>query len=129
MKKLVVKDKSLCQACLTCELACSEAFYKEEGFACISIGVNKKGALDVKAFNQCGVCAKKCPEEAISKNAKGVYTIDKKKCTGCLTCVESCPKGIIVKSEGKPSPSKCIACGICAKSCPQEILEVVEVAD
>ena len=129
MKKLVVKDKSLCQACLTCELACSEAFYKKDGFSCISIGVNKKGALDVKACNQCGVCAKKCPEEEISKNAKGIYTIDKKKCTGCLTCVESCPKGIIVKSEDKPSPSKCIACGICVKSCPQEILEIVEVAD
>lgn len=109
--------------------SCSEAFYKKDGFSCISIGVNKKGALDVKACNQCGVCAKKCPEEAISKNAKGIYTIDKKKCTGCLTCVESCPKGIIVKSEDKPSPSKCIACGICVKSCPQEILEIVEVAD
>ena len=44
------------------------------------------------------------------------------------TEVES-PKGIIVKSEDKPSPSKCIACGICVKSCPQEILEIVEVAD
>ena len=79
MKKLVVKDKSLCQACLSCELACSEAFYKKDGFSCISLGVNKKGALDVKACNQYGVCAKKFPEGAISKNAKGVYTIDKKK--------------------------------------------------
>lgn len=58
MKKLVVTDKSLCQACLSCELACSEAFYKTKGFSCISIGVNKKDVLDVKACNQCGVCAK-----------------------------------------------------------------------
>lgn len=129
MKKLIVNDKSLCQACLTCELACSEAFYKKNGFPCISIGVNKKGILDVKACNQCGVCAKKCPEEAISKNAKGVYMIDKKKCTGCLTCVEVCPREIIVKSEDKSYPSKCVACGICAKYCPVEILEVVELAD
>ena len=121
MKKLVVKDKSLCQACLSCELACSEAFYKKDGFSCISIGVNKKGALDVSACNQCGVCAKKCPEEAISKNAKGVYTIDKKKCTGCLTCVDACPRGIIVKDENKETPSKCIACGKCAKACQMEV--------
>ena len=59
-------------------------------FSCISIGVNKKNVLDVKACNQCGVCAKKCPEKAISKNAKGVYAIDKKKCTKCLTCVDVC---------------------------------------
>ena len=129
LKKLIVKDKSACQACLGCELACSDAFYKTQGFSCISVGVNKKNALDVKACNQCGVCAKKCPEEAISKNAKGVYTIDKKKCTSCLTCVDVCPRNIIVKSEKKSVPSKCIACGICAKSCPMEILEVVEVAD
>ena len=76
MKKLVVKDKSLCQACLSCELACSEAFYKKNGFSCISIGLNKKNTLDVKACNQCGVCAKKCPEEAISKNTKGVANVN-----------------------------------------------------
>ncbi|WP_406541267.1 hypothetical protein [Clostridium ljungdahlii] len=28
MKKLVVKDKSLCMSCLSCEMACSEAFTK-----------------------------------------------------------------------------------------------------
>ena len=72
MKKLVVKDKSLCQACLSCELACSEAFYKKDGFSCISIGVNKKGALDVSACNQCGVCAK-MSRSTISKMLKCLH--------------------------------------------------------
>ena len=74
MKKLVVKDKSLCQACLSCELACSEAFYKKDGFSCISIGVNKKGALDVSACNQCGVCAKNVPKKQYLKMLK-VFTL------------------------------------------------------
>ena len=124
-KKLVVTDKTKCQACFTCELECSMAFYKKAGLPCIDI-TSKKGAVAVQACNQCGVCAKKCPEGAISENAKGVYVIDKKKCTGCLTCVDACPKGIIVKDDSKETPSKCIACGKCAKACPMGILEVVD---
>ncbi|MGL5694199.1 MAG: 4Fe-4S binding protein [Peptostreptococcaceae bacterium] len=128
MKKLVVKDRSLCQSCLACEMACSEAFYKEytTDSSCIKISTKKDDSTDVKVCNQCGVCAKKCPEGAIKENAKGVYMINKKLCTGCMTCVEVCPKGIIAKSENKPVPSKCITCGICVDVCPMEIIEVKE---
>lgn len=126
MKKLVVKDSSLCMNCLTCEMACSEAFYKTHGSSCIKIDLKKDSSINVKVCNQCGLCAKKCPEEAIKQNANGIYMINKKLCTGCLTCVEACPKGIIVKAEDKPTPTKCIACGICVKACPMGILEIQE---
>ena len=66
-KKLVVTDKTKCQACFTCELECSMAFYKKAGLPCIDI-TSKKGAVAVQACNQCGVCAKKCPEGAIKEN-------------------------------------------------------------
>ena len=65
-------------------------------------------------------------EEAITQNAKGVYMVNKKKCTGCGKCVEACPFGVMVKAEDSPVSSKCIACGICAKACPADVLEVVE---
>ena len=58
--------------------------------------------------------------------AKGVYTVNKKLCTGCGKCVEACPFGVMVKAETSEFASKCIACGICAKACPMELLEVVE---
>lgn len=77
------------------------------------------------ACPQCGKCAEVCQEGAITQNAKGVYMINKKKCTGCGKCAEACPFGLIVKTEGNPA-SKCIACGICAKACPMDVLEVVE---
>lgn len=124
MKKLVVKDSSLCMSCLSCEMACSQAFYKTYGSSCIKIDLKKDNSINVKACNQCGLCAKKCPEQAIKQAPNGVYMINKKACTGCLTCVEACPKGIIVKVEDKPNPSKCIACGICVKECPMGILEI-----
>ena len=73
----------------------------------------------------CGKCAEACPEGAITQNPKGVYMINKKKCTGCGACAKACPFGLIVKTEGNPA-SKCIACGICAKACPMDVLEVVD---
>mgnify|MGYP000092027659 CR=1 FL=1 len=126
MKKLKVKKGSTCMACLACVQACSEAFYKEfdPDKACLQI-VEKKAVRPI-ACPQCGKCAEACPEGAITQNAKGVYTINKKLCVGCGKCKDACPFGVLVKVEEAPNASKCIACGICAKACPMEILEVVE---
>ena len=39
----------------------------------------------------CGLCAKRCPVQAISmKDNKPVWVKDK--CTACLRCLHSCPK-------------------------------------
>lgn len=127
MKKLVVTDKTGCMACLACERACSEAFYKEfdPEKSCIRI-VEKNGMPKPNVCIQCGKCARACEAGAIKQNAKGVYMIDKKLCTGCGKCVEVCPMGVMVKVETAPTPTKCIACGICAKACPMGILEIQE---
>ena len=127
MKKLTVKKGSECMACLGCEIACSEAFYKEfdPAKSCIQIR-EKKGTVKPAVCVQCGKCAKACEHGAIKQNAKGVYMIDKKLCVGCGKCVEACPFGVMVMPEGAANPSKCIACGICVKACPADVLEIVE---
>lgn len=129
MKRLNVAKKDACMACKACEIACSEAFYKEfnENLSCIHISVKKDGVTPKPVHCvQCGKCAEACPEGAIKQNAKGVYMIDKKKCVGCGKCAEVCPFGVIVKAEDKEYASKCIACGICVKACPMEVLEIKE---
>ncbi len=129
MKKLYVTDNDLCAACKSCEVACSEAFYKkyDPSLSCVQIGTKKdEKTPKINVCVQCGKCAKACPVEAITKNAKGVYMIDKKKCTGCMECIEVCPFGVLVQQEGNDIPSKCIACGICVKACPMEILTIKE---
>lgn len=43
----------------------------------------------------CGICAKNCPHGAITM-ADGLPVFDYTKCTGCMTCVEKCPRKIIL---------------------------------
>jgi NADH-quinone oxidoreductase subunit F len=45
----------------------------------------------------CGVCAKKCPVEAIKGEKKNPYLIDKEKCIRCGVCADSCKFAAIVK--------------------------------
>ena len=127
MKKLTVKKGAQCMACLECVRACSGAFYKEfdPEKACLKI-TERNGEPKPMVCVQCGKCAQACEHGAITQNAKGVYTINKKLCVGCGKCKDACPFGVLVKVEVSPTASKCIACGICAKACPMEILEVVE---
>jgi Fe-S-cluster-containing hydrogenase component 2 len=125
MKKLVVKNQDACMACLACEVACSEAFYKvfDPDKSCIRI-IEKKEKVKTQTCIQCGKCAKVCEHGAITQNAKGVYMINKKLCVNCGKCVEACPMKVMV--AGEKNPSKCISCGICVKACPMEVLEIVE---
>jgi len=47
--------------------------------------------------------------------------VDKEKCAGCSTCVDSCPVGAIGMKNGKAEidMGKCIRCGKCHETCPQ----------
>lgn len=46
----------------------------------------------------CGICAKKCPADAISGEKKKPYKIDTSKCIKCGACIEACPFGSISKA-------------------------------
>ena len=46
----------------------------------------------------CGICAKSCPHGAITMQ-DNLPVIDYTKCTGCLTCVEKCPRHIIISRK------------------------------
>lgn len=47
--------------------------------------------IDPEKCQSCGICARKCPAEAITGVKKSPYIIDQKKCIKCGTCLESCP--------------------------------------
>ncbi|HEY3375248.1 MAG TPA: 4Fe-4S binding protein [Candidatus Aquicultor sp.] len=50
-------------------------------------------------------------------------------CSGCGTCVDSCPNGVLelVNDIAKAvNEDDCSACGSCAEECPMEAIEVDE---
>jgi ferredoxin len=52
--------------------------------------------------------------------------VDKAKCTGCETCVETCPASAISMVDGKAKvdPDTCIDCGACVDACPVEAISL-----
>jgi ferredoxin len=51
-------------------------------------------------------------------------SFDPEVCTGCNTCIDSCPSGVLVPNpeKGKPPivlyPDECWVCGCCVGDCP-----------
>ena len=73
-------------------------------------------------------CAEACPVEAIRITEKdGAWVIDAELCTGCGTCEEACPFGMIIFDEARGLAFKCDLCGgepTCAAMCPSGAIEV-----
>lgn len=57
--------------------------------------------IDPEKCQSCGICARRCPVEAISGEKKSPYIIDQEKCIRCETCLEVCPSrfGAISRSN------------------------------
>ena len=55
--------------------------------------------------------------------------VDNVKCTGCETCVNTCPVGVYEVKEGKSSAVKvdeCLVCRACEDQCRSGAIQVVE---
>jgi len=87
----------------------------EEGHFQVAL-VRKPRYIDEEKCTGCGVCARKCPVEAIDEFNEGlgertaiyvkypqavplVYAIDRDKCIGCGTCQEVCKAGAVQYDE------------------------------
>ena len=103
MKKLSVKKGATCMACLECVRACSTAFYKQfdEEKSCVHI-ISRNGQAKPMVCVQCGKCAQACEYGAITQNPKGVYMIDKKKCTRLRQVQGGLPVWRFGQGGGKP---------------------------
>lgn len=74
----------------------------------------------------CGLCAKNCPEEAITVDRPNKsWTVDEDKCIKCGKCVSKCPKKCLSFQMPQVKCGEgCVFCGLCAKNCPEEAITV-----
>jgi Fe-S-cluster-containing hydrogenase component 2 len=55
-----------------------------------------------------------------------VVVVDRDECTGCETCVETCPVEAIAMKDDKAEidQDKCTQCETCVSECPVEAIKV-----
>jgi Fe-S-cluster-containing hydrogenase component 2 len=55
-----------------------------------------------------------------------VVVVDRDECTGCETCVETCPVEAIAMKDDKAEidQDKCTQCETCVPECPVEAIKV-----
>ncbi len=125
--KRVYADSVKCVGCEVCEITCSN----------VNLGVTNPKKSRVRVLgpmgpdgfrvvvcNQCGVCAEKCPEEAISL-VNGAYIIDEDLCTQCGVCIDVCPINAIWWAPEIKVPLKCVSCGACVDNCPTGVFKLI----
>jgi protein NrfC len=118
----LVYDSHRCAGCYACMLACSLV---HEGATSLSLSriqmhraVLTKYPLDIQLHvcRQCPdpLCVKNCPTGACNVSAKNgnIRMIDSKKCTGCETCIKSCPH-IPHRTIWNPEVKKATKCDLC----------------
>jgi len=62
--------------------------------------------IDPAKCQACGICARRCPAEAIEGGKNQIHVIDQDKCIKCGTCFEACPSrfAAVKKIVAEPVP-------------------------
>ncbi len=112
--RLAQVDPDRCVSCGACITTCPKNIIKRipsNAPVFVACSSECKGKDVVKVCKvgciACEKCAKNCPHGAIYMK-DNLPVIDYKKCTGCLTCVEKCPRHIIIsrKITAEETPTK-----------------------
>lgn len=148
MKRIFI-DKSKCEGCLNCSVACMQAHRADQGTVydldlqdqkneSRNFIVPDKDGRYVPLFcRHCEEpsCVAACMSGAMEKDEKtGHIQYDQEKCAACFMCVMNCPYGILKPdSITKAKVIKCDFCledneqPNCVKACPMEAIYVKEV--
>jgi Fe-S-cluster-containing dehydrogenase component len=113
-------DEEACWGCRACEVACKQELQVPWGIRLLWVKEDGPRIVDGNPFfvyrvNICRhcdepACAPACPEGAIVKRPDGIVVLDEKQCSGCQTCIDSCPYQAIDFDRNRGTAGKCNLC-------------------
>jgi Fe-S-cluster-containing dehydrogenase component len=159
-KKVFVVDLSICNGCYCCQFVCKDEHVgnvwspiarpePEIGQFWLKLDEKVRGSVPkVKVSYRPHLCMH-CDDApcmgacavggAIYKREDGLVVVDPEKCTGCRSCVDACPYGMISWNEALETAQKCTLCAHlleegwkaprCVPACPLRALSVVKCGD
>jgi Fe-S-cluster-containing dehydrogenase component len=133
MKKVsLIFDKKNCMGCHTCEVACKQEHNLGVGPRLVRVLERSPDFIPVYCHHCANApCQEACPENAITRNARGVVLISSEACIGCKECLEACPFGAMQYDEEEETAVKCDLCierlergeaPACSKICPTQCI-------
>src|SRR4030043_818726 len=159
MKAFII-DVALCNGCYCCQIACKDEHVANDwtpyakpqpdvGQFWCKMNEYVRGTVPKVKMHYVPVlcmhcddapCIPSCPiEGAIYKRDDGLVIIDPVKCTGCKSCVDSCPYHVIYFNEDLNIAQKCTGCAHlmdagwkeprCVDACPTGALKFGEEED
>lgn len=90
-------ETSICNCCKDC---CDTFQVWRSGAFPLSNSTNYLSVIDEEACTGCGICAERCPTDAVMMGGSGKAERDEGACLGCGVCARFCPEGAISLKEG-----------------------------
>ncbi len=159
MKAFVI-DVSICNGCHCCQIACKDEHVGNDwtpyakpqpdtGQFWLRVSEFVRGTVPKVKMHYISLmcqhcdqapCIEACPVDgALYQRADGLVIIDSDKCTGCKSCLDSCPYDVIYFNEDLNLAQKCTGCAHllddgwkeprCVDACPTGALKFGEESE